>query len=104
MTKDENSWREVTTEIFKFEEPGQEITGIFVSKRTCESLNNNDNFIYGIEVAPGNITFFFGTQFLNERLATIPIGSRVRVVYDHNLTSIKKGYSPMKFFRVFVKD
>jgi len=90
-------WKKVEVNAFKFENEGDSIEGVYLRAEKSTQYEN-DNYV--LETTDGNKTVF-GTAVLNTKMANIPLGKMVKIVYIGKAKS-KKGVM-YKDFDVFVK-
>lgn len=76
--KNEGGFVEVkTNEVFTFKSVGDQITGALLGK----SPGAYDNFVYDIEVSPGEAKTVFGITVLDQKLKKVEVGCVVRITY-----------------------
>jgi len=111
MTKDEikeeqikeetpkGDWKQVVSEIFKFENVGDEIIGKLIKTEPSQQFDNN---VYTLDVEGKNYVVF-GTTILDSRLAMVPLNAEVKIVFSGTKPAEKKGHNDMKQFEVYTK-
>lgn len=92
-------WNEVKSDVFKFENIGDQITGEYIA-REISALYDND--VYQIRTESG-IFAVFGTAVLSSKMAKVPLNSEVRIVYSGTEKNKKAGQSDIKLFDVFYR-
>lgn len=96
-----SEWKQAEGNIFKFEETGDAIEGVLLSK---EKSTQFDNMVYKIKREDDTIAVVFGTAMINGLLEVVEIGSLVRLEYKGEKENKKAGQSPTKLFDVQYKD
>jgi len=80
---------------------GQEITGVYVQKRTRESRYGRD-LVADLRMENGEIKAVVLSQDLISKMAKVPLGSTVRIKYGDDLDVGQR--SPMRIFEVEVAE
>jgi len=95
----EYEYQEVTSQFISWNEPA-EVEGWL---RSFESVHSKfgETHRASVETDEGTSVAFYCPSMLASRLAEIPIGSRVKIVFTGEYTKSKEG-RPVKLFRVFV--
>lgn len=94
------TYKEIEPSIWKPEKEGDFIEGILVQKQ--EDVGENKSMLYGMEV-PDGVKNVWGSAILDERMAFIKVGQKVRITFK-GLAEAKKGRSPAKIFKVEVDE
>lgn len=101
MSKEKNNgWEKVEREIFKFEEVGDTIKGIFVKR---EASSQYDNETYQIKTDEG-VRVVFGTTVLSQLMSSVDIGKVVKIIFIGRQPSTKEGQNDLKLFEVYQKN
>jgi len=99
--KKSDEWRKLESNVFKFEDEGEEITGILRSVEPSQ-MDGAKNKVYGIETSDGLLTVF-GTVVLDSLMSGVKLGQMVRIAFTGERDNKNPAYSPIKQFDVFVK-
>ena len=91
----------VEDEIFKFENPGDFVQGVYSSRETS---GNFDNEVYKIRQADGKIKVVFATTVLQSQMQNIEIGEEIAIKFTGTKPNPKKNLNPIKLFDVYKKD
>jgi len=101
-TKKEENWEEVNPtdwpESWDYE-TDKELVGTLVNIKA--DVGDNNSMLYTIEKEDGTKLTIWGTTVLDSRLKDLPIGEKVKIIYDGVSTKSKPGRNPTKLFRVF---
>lgn len=92
-------WQKVESTIVKWDKKGDELTGELINR---ERGINFDNDVYSIRSMNGSVWTVFGTTMLSSLMASIKVGSTVRIVYTGDKPS-KNGLNKLKTFEVYTK-
>jgi len=92
-------FKEINPDVWTYEDDGDFIEGILVGKESDVGANKSN--IYSIEVEPGKFTSVWGSIILDQRMALIEEGSKIRITYK-GLGEKKAGKNPAKIFKVEV--
>jgi len=100
---EEKGYKKVEDVIFKFENEGDTLKGVLLSKEK-NSNSDYDNFVCKIkEEDTDEIITFFTTKVLETKLKTIDVGTKVKIVMTGSKPS-KSGRNDTKLFDVFYKE
>jgi len=97
---DEKPMKKVEAKIFKFENEGDKINGILVSR---EKSSNYNNMVYKIKTEE-NVFTVFGTVVLDDQLSTIKDNTLIEIVFDGLKENPKKGQNSIKLFSVYYAE
>ena len=97
---DEKPMKKVEAKIFKFENEGDKINGILVSR---EKSSNYNNMVYKIKTEE-NVFTVFGTVVLDDQLSTIKDNTLIEIVFDGLKENLKKGQNSIKLFSVYYAE
>lgn len=64
-------------------------------------VGDNKSMLYTVEKEDGTRVAIWGTTVLDSRLKELPIGEKVKIVYEGESAKSKPGRNPTKLFRVF---
>jgi hypothetical protein len=92
-------YQEIEPTIWKPEKDGDFIEGVLV--RVQEKVGENESMLYGIET-PEGVKNIWGSAVLDERMAFVKQGEKVKVTFKGLAKETKKGRSPAKIFKVEV--
>ena len=89
-------FKEINPSTWTYENDGDFIEGILVQKQ--KDIGENKSMLYSIET-PEGVKNVWGSMVLDQRMAFIDVGARVRITYK-GLAEAKKGKNPAKIFKV----
>ena len=95
--KEDGGWEPVEPGICKFENPGDSIEGVLVSR---DQRGDYGSAAYSIETKDG-FKLVWGTTVLDDRMRFVNIGDQVRIIFK-GIEENKKG-QPTKIFEVLKK-
>ena len=97
--KEEDGWEEIEDmdEFFTFEKVGDSVHGIYIAKEANVGRNKAD--VYVLKSGPVEHKIF-GTVGLKKKMADVPIGYEVGIIYEGEKPSTPPK-KPYKLFRVF---
>jgi len=97
-----DEWKAVQGEVFKFEAEGSSIEGSLQAVRDGQYFRQNGekSKVYDIKT-PDGVKSVFGTAILERQMASIQIGTNVKILYKGEIDT-KSGRSA-KNFDVFTK-
>lgn len=91
------------TEIPLLTEEGTEFDGVYQGFRVVV-FDGQDRLLHRFELPDGTEGVLWGTTLLNGKLNGIAVGTAVRIARTTDKPSSKKGYSPMKQYRIWIED
>lgn len=91
-------FKEIDPTMWKPEKDGDSITGIFI--RAEADVGENKSMLYHLE-ADGKPISVWGSTILDQRMAWIKPGNKIRITYK-GLAEKQKGKNPAKIFKVEV--
>lgn len=94
-------WKKIEADIFKFENEGDVIEGILID---VDESSNYNNKVYKIEKADGKTSVVFGTTVLDTNMKNVSLGTHVRILFIGTKPNNKVGQNDIKLFEVFVKN
>jgi len=95
------AWEEQAGMNFKeWEKEKDEVQGTV--KEIKKDFGENESMVYIIETENKETVSVWGTGFLDNLMAEIKVGDKIKIVYEGLGKPKKKGYSPPKLFKVFV--
>jgi len=92
------AFEEINPTTWKYDKEGDFIEGFLV--RSQEDIGVNKSKLYAIDTGEG-IKSVWGATILDERMALVKIGDKVRITYK-GLAEAQKGKNPAKIFKVEV--
>lgn len=93
------AYQEVNPTTWTYSQDGDFIEGFLI--RVQEDIGINKSMLYSIET-PDGVKSVWGATILNERMALVKVGSKVKITYKGLATDVKKGKNPAKIFKVEV--
>lgn len=100
-----DGWQKVGGEndapAWKPENEGDEVSGVFLEVR--ENVGANKSNIYTLQQADGSRVGVWGSAVIDNRMASIPVGDQVRIVYLGKAPSKTPGRSAYKQFEIYRK-
>lgn len=91
------AYKEVEPKIWKPEKDGDFIEGILVTRQ--ENVGENKSMLYGLET-PEGVKSVWGSTILDERMAFVKIGDKLKISFKGLAKEFKKGRNPAKIFKV----
>lgn len=92
-------YKEIEPTIWKPENANDFIEGILV--RTQEDVGENKSMLYGLET-PEGVRSIWGSAVLDERMAFVKVGDKVKITFKGLAKEKKSGRNPAKIFKVEV--
>lgn len=92
------AYKEINPTTWEYEEDGDFIEGVLV--RVQKDVGVNKSRLYSIET-PEGVKSVWGATILDERMALVQIGERLKITYK-GLGEAKKGKNAPKIFKVEV--
>jgi hypothetical protein len=92
------AYEEINPTQWTYAKDGDFIEGVLVNKQ--EDVGVNKSMLYSIET-PQGVKSVWGATILDERMALVSIGSKIKLTYKGTAPS-KKGKNPAKIFKVEV--
>jgi len=92
------AYQEINPTGWLYEKDGDFIEGILI--RVQDNIGVNKSMLYSIQTSQG-VKNVWGAKILDERLALVPVGSKLKITYK-GLAEAKKGKNPAKIFKVEV--
>ena len=92
-------FKEIDPGFWTYENDGDFIEGILVKKES--DVGENKSHLYSVETKPGEFSSVWGSTILDQRMALVIVGSKIRITYK-GLAEAKAGRSPAKIFKVEV--
>jgi hypothetical protein len=93
--EEEETWEEVVTNFWKPETDGDSIQGVLLAKK--DEVGINKTKAYDLQTKDG-VTTIWGTTVLDDRLAVINIGEKIRITYKGTKPSLRG--KDVKIFKV----
>jgi len=90
------TYKEINPTNWLYDKDGDFIEGVVVNKQT--EVGENKSNLYSIET-PTGVLSVWGSKVLDERMALVKIGTRLRITYKGKAEA-KKGKNPAKLFKV----
>ena len=95
------AWKEISrTPMWKPEKVGDSIEGVYIKVEINQGTRKNSS-IHSIRTEDGMVSFW-GSMILDNRLAQVPVGAKVKIIYNGVAEKAKPGQNPAKLFKVFV--
>jgi hypothetical protein len=94
------TYKEVSPDTWVYEKDGDFIEGILVRKQ--DKIGVNESMLYSIET-PKGVKSVWGSTILDQRMALVKEGSKVKVTYK-GTGEAKKGKNAPKIFKVEVDE
>lgn len=91
------TYQEIEPSIWKPEKDGDFIEGMFI--RAQEKVGENESMLYGIET-PEGVKNVWGAAILDERMAFVKVGEKIKITFKGLAKETKKGRRPAKIFKV----
>lgn len=98
---EENGYKKVESNIFKFEKVGDCVEGELLSVEESHTFNNK---VYKIKSNEDKTVTFFGTTILDSLMSSVNIGMQIKVLFAGEKENKKKGQNPIKEFEVYYKE
>jgi hypothetical protein len=95
------AFKEIKPEDWKYSNKGDSIEGVLVQKQ--ENIGPNKSMLYSLETENG-IKNVWGATVLDNLLALIQVGIKIRITYEGVAADKKGGKNPAKLFKVEVDD
>jgi len=92
------AYTEINPTTWTYEKEGDFIEGILI--RMQDNVGVNKSMLYSIET-PEGVKSVWGAVILDEKMALVKIGDKVKVIYK-GTAEAKKGKNPAKIFQVLV--
>lgn len=92
-------YQEINPSIWEYKEVGDFIEGVFV--RMQDKVGANESKMYSLETSEG-IKNIWGSVILDERMALVRIGDKLKITYKGVSKESTKGKNPAKIFKVEV--
>jgi hypothetical protein len=92
-------YEEVNPTIWDYSKEGDFLEGIFV--RVQDDVGANKSKMYSIETSNG-VKNVWGSVILDERMALVEKGSKIKITYKGVSKEVSKGKNPAKIFKVEV--
>jgi len=92
------AYKEINPSTWVYDKDGDFIEGILV--KVQDKVGVNESLLYSIQTSQG-VKNVWGATILTEKMALVPIGSKIRITYK-GLAEAKKGKNPAKIFKVEV--
>lgn len=93
------AYQEIEPSIWKPEKDGDFIEGVLVQVQ--DEVGENKSMLYGIET-PEGVKNVWGSAILDERMAFVKQGEKVKITFKGLAKESKKGRNPAKIFKVEV--
>lgn len=93
-------YEEINPTIWSYKEEGDFIEGILVRKQ--EGIGSNNSMLYSIETPEEGVKNVWGATILDERMALVNVGSKVKITFKGLTEEKKKGKNQAKIFKVEV--
>lgn len=95
------AWKEINrTPMWKPEKSGDSIEGVYIKVEINQGTRKNSS-IHSIRTEDGMISCW-GSMILDNRLAQVPVGAKIKIIYNGVAEKAKPGQNPAKLFKVFV--
>ena len=92
---------DVTGDLFRFEDFGDQITGRFVSVSPIVHADGKGNFNYTVaDEKTGELSVLVGTTALNRSMQNVAVGDVIRVTFTGEVPTGVAGRNPVKQFSV----
>jgi len=93
------TYQEINPTGWTYSQDGDFIEGTLV--RVQSNIGENKSMLYSIET-PEGVKNVWGAKILDERMALVKIGDKLKITYKGTLKEAKKGKNPAKLFKVEV--
>jgi len=93
------TYQEIRPSIWTYEKDGDFIEGVLI--RVQANIGVNQSMLYSIEM-PEGVKNVWGATILDERMALVNVGDKIRITYKGLAQQTKKGKNPAKIFKVEV--
>jgi len=91
------AYEEVNPTNWEYKKEGESIEGFFV--RSQKDVGVNKSFLYSLETSQG-IKNVWGSVILDEKMALVKLGDKIRITYKGLSKETSKGKKPAKLFKV----
>ncbi|GAH72073.1 unnamed protein product [marine sediment metagenome] len=92
-------YQEVNPTTWTYEKEGDFVEGILI--RVQSDIGINKAMLYTIETLEG-VKDVWGATILDDRMALINVGDKIKITYKGKAKEAKKGKNPAKIFKVEV--
>jgi len=92
-------YQEINPTTWTYEKDGDFIEGILV--RVQSDIGINKSKLYSIEI-PEGVKIIWGAAILDERMAFVNVGDKIKITYKGLSKESKSGKNPAKIFKVEV--
>jgi len=97
--KQKMTYQEINPSTWTYSNDGDFIEGFLI--RVQHDIGANKSMLYSIETQEG-VKNVWGATILDERMALVKVGDKVKITYKGLATEAKKGKNPAKIFKVEV--
>jgi len=94
-------FKEINPDVWKYENDGDAIEGVLVKRE--DNVGANESTIYSLETSPGVFKSVWGSVILDQRMALVKIGQKIRITYK-GLAEKQPGKNAAKLFKVEVDN
>lgn len=96
-----DEWQNVEPEVFKFEKPGESLSGKLIKKE--EENSKFGNLKAFIRTTYNQTYIIFCQTVLEQRLSLVDVGEEIMIVYEGEDKENAKQGNPLKVFSVYRK-
>jgi hypothetical protein len=96
------TYKEVNPTVWTYKNEGDFIEGIYVSVQ--EKVGPNESMLYSINTPDKGVLSVWGARILDQRMAIVPVDSKVKITFMGLSKQAQKGHSPAKIFKVEVDE
>ena len=93
------AFKEINPDHWTYENEGDAVEGVLVKAEN--DVGANKSRLYSIETSPGEFKSVWGSVVLDQRMALVKIGQKIRITYK-GLAEKQAGKNPAKLFKVEV--